>query len=85
MNYISWRKSFILIALVALEFVPPLTSSLAASSRSDFCRRYAEDYSRRHSGTVAGAPRGRPSAMRGLQKRWLHSQAYKDCMNRNRP
>ena len=86
MNHISWRKSAILIALVAIAFAQPLASSFAASSQSDFCRRYADDYARRYSaggamgGVALRTARGRPSAMRGLQWRWLHSQAYKNCM-----
>jgi len=85
--YISWRKSAILVALALLGFALPIVTSFAAPSQSDFCRTYADDYSRRYSangamgGVARGAARGRPSAMRGLQSRWLHSQAYKNCMN----
>ena len=88
MSYdISRRKSATLVALVVVAFASPMASSFAAPSQSSFCRMYADDYSRRYSaggamGAVAGgAARGRPSAMRGLQRRWLYGHAYENCMN----
>jgi hypothetical protein len=85
--YISWRRSAILVALAVIGFALPISACVAASSQSDFCRTYADDYSRRYSaggamgGVARGAARGRPSAMRGLQRRWLFSHAYENCMN----
>src|SRR6516165_10198853 len=88
MSYdISRRKSATLVALVVVAFASPMASSFAAPSQSNFCLRlcgrlFSPLFSRRRHGAVAhGAVRGRPSAMRGLQRRWLYSHAYENCMN----
>jgi hypothetical protein len=83
----SSRTSAMLVALAVIGFALPTASSFAASPQSSLCRAYADDYAHRYSaggamgGIVRGAARGRPSAMRGLQRRWLHSHAYENCMN----